>query len=205
MYRRGSFGSPGSAPLRTRALRHKKELYSMKFTVIEKKVKVPDEIKEYAERKVGKIDRFFRGDSKAFITFSSERGRYRAEVTIENNGMFYRVSEVTSDMHASIDSACASIERQIRKNKTRLEKRLREGAFEKELDEGIVPEEEEKVFDIVRSKRFPIKPMTTEEAVLQMNLLEHEFFAFKNQSEGNAFSIVYRRKNGGYGLISDAD
>ncbi|MEA4895286.1 MAG: ribosome-associated translation inhibitor RaiA [Oscillospiraceae bacterium] len=177
----------------------------MKFTVTEKKIKVPDDIKEYAERKIGKIDRFFRGDSKAFITFSSERGRYRAEVTIENNGMYYRVSELTGDMHASIDSACASIESQIRKNKTRLEKRLREGAFEKEMASSFIPEDEEKDFDIVRTKRFPIKPMTAEEAILQMNLLEHEFFAFKNQSEDNAFAIVYRRKNGGYGLISDAD
>ena len=118
--------------------------------------------------------------------------------------MFYRVSELTSDMHASIDSACASIERQIKKNKTRLEKRLREGAFEREF-EAAIPEEEEKDFEIVRSKRFPIKPMTVEEAILQMNLLEHEFFAFKNQDADNAFAIVYRRKNGGYGLISDAD
>ena len=109
----------------------------MKFTITEKKIKVPDEIKEYAERKVGKIDRFFRGDAEAFITFSSERGRYKAEVTIENNGMFYRVSELTSDMHASIDSACASIDRQIKKNKTRLEKRLREGVFEKEVADII--------------------------------------------------------------------
>ncbi len=176
----------------------------MKFTITEKKIKVPDEIKEYAERKVGKIDRFFRGDAEAFITFSSERGRYKAEVTIENNGTFYRVSELTSDMRATIDSACAAIERQIRKNKTRLEKRLREGVFEKESLNHLIPEEEEAEFEIVRSKRFPIKPMTVEEAVLQMNLLEHEFFAFKNEAEGNAFAVVYRRKNGGYGMIADA-
>jgi putative sigma-54 modulation protein len=178
----------------------------MKFTITEKKIKVSDEIKEYAERKVGKIDRFFRGDAEAFITFSAERGRYKAEVTLENNGTFYRVSEITSDMHASIDSACASIERQIRKNKTRLEKRLREGAFEeKELAGTYLPEEEETDFELVRSKRFPIKPMTPEEAILQMNLLEHTFFAFKDMTAGNAFAIVYRRRNGGYGMISDAD
>ena len=175
----------------------------MKFTFTEKKIQVSDEIKEYAERKVGKIDRFFRGQAEAFVTFSSERGRYKAEVTIENNGTFYRVSELTSDMRATIDSACAAIERQIRKNKTRLEKRLREGAFEKEALNHFIPEEEETEFDIVRSKRFPIKPMTVEEAILQMNLLEHEFFAFKNEAEDNAFSVVYRRKNGGYGMIAD--
>lgn len=175
----------------------------MKFTITEKKIQVSDEIKEYAERKVSKNDRFFRGDAEAFITFSSERGRYKAEVTIENNGTFYRVSEVTSDMHASIDSACASIERQIRKNKTRLEKRLREGAFDKDPEASFLPEPEEDSFDIVRTKHFPIKPMTVDEAILQMNLLEHTFFAFKNQNEHDAFSIVYRRRDGGYGLISD--
>lgn len=175
----------------------------MKFTITEKKIQVPDEVKEYAERKIGKIDRFFRGEAEAFITFGSERGRYNAEVTIENNGTFYRVSENTSDMHASIDSAVAAIERQIRKNKTRLEKRLREGAFDKEIDAGYINEPEESEFEIVRTKKFPIKPMTTEEAILQMNLLEHEFFAFKDQDNDNAFAVVYRRKNGGYGLISD--
>ena len=176
----------------------------MKFTFTEKKIQVSDEIKEYAERKVGKIDRFFRGQAEAFVTFSSERGRYRAEVTIENNGTFYRVSELTGDMHASIDSACASIERQIRKNKTRLEKRLREGAFEREINDSYINEPEEKEFDIVRTKRFPIKHMSTDEAILQMNLLEHEFFAFKNEDEGGAFAVVYRRHNGGYGMICDS-
>lgn len=177
----------------------------MKFTFTEKKIKVSDETKAYAERKVGKLERFFRGDSTAYITFSSERGRYRVEVTIENNGTFYRVSELTGDMRASIDSACATLVGQIRKNKTRLEKRLREGAFDKVADEEFLPETvpEEGAFDIVRSKRFPIKPMSPEEAILQMNLLEHEFFAFKNIDEDNSFSVVYRRKNGGYGLISD--
>lgn len=183
----------------------------MKFTITEKKIKVTDEVKDYAQRKIGKIDRFFRGDSTAFVTFSSERGSSNVEITIENNGTFYRVSESTYDMHASIDSAVAAIERQIRKNKTRLEKRLREGAFEKEAAaESIVATEaaeaeEEKEFDLVRTKTFPIKPMGVEEAILQMNLLEHEFFAFKDQEKDNAFSIVYRRKNGGYGLIVDAD
>jgi putative sigma-54 modulation protein len=175
----------------------------MKFTITEKKIQVSDEIKQYAERKIGKIDRFFRGDSEAFVTFSSERSRYNAEVTIENNGTFYRVSESTNDMHASIDSAVAAIERQIRKHKTRLEKRLREGAFDKEPEADVIQEPEEREFEVVRTKQFPIKPMTTEEAILQMNLLEHEFFAFKDQTQDNAFSVVYRRKNGGYGLITD--
>lgn len=176
----------------------------MKFTITEKKLQVTDDLRSYAEKKIGKIDRFFRTESEAFITFSMERGRYIAEVTINNNGMFYRVTETTSDVFATIDSAVAAIERQIRKNKTRLEKRLRDGAFDREYTSPVVqdtPEEDEPDFKIVRSKMFPVKPMTPEEAVLQMNLLEHEFFVFKNQDRGDAFSIVYKRKQGDYGLI----
>ena len=176
----------------------------MKFTITEKKVQITDELRAYAERKIGKLDRYFKNESEAFITFSIERGRYIAEVTIKNNGMFHRVSEATSDMQASIDSAVAAIERQIRKHKTRLEKRLRDGVFERDYSPSVtqdVPDEDEPDFKIVRTKMFPVKPMTPEEAVLQMNLLEHEFFVFKNQDHDDAFSIVYKRKRGDYGLI----
>ena len=176
----------------------------MKFTITEKKVQITEELREYAEKKIGKLDRFFKSESEAFITFAIERGRYIAEVTLNNNGMFYRVTEVTGDMQASIDSAAASIERQIRKHKTKLEKRLRAGALEREVDMAVKHddhEDEDTEFKIVRSKMFSVKPMTPEEAVLQMNLLEHEFFAFKNQSRSDAFSIVYKRKHGDYGLI----
>ena len=174
----------------------------MKFTITDKRLEITEDLKQYAEKKVGKIDRLFRTESEAFITFGRERGRYTAEVTLKNNGMFYRVSETTGDMFASIDSACASIERQIRKNKTRLEKKLKSGPIDWAAP-GVMPEdEEEEEFTIVRSKRFSIKPMTPQEAILQMNLLEHEFFAFLNSEEDEAFAVVYRRKNGGYGLMS---
>ena len=177
----------------------------MTFTFTGKKFDVTDAMRDYAEKKIGKIDRLFRTESDASVTFSSSRGRYTAEVTIRNNGMIYRVSEVTSDMYASIDSAVAAIERQVRRNKTRLEKRLREGAFERTAE--AVPEEDEEPeeFRIVREKRFSIKPMTPEEAILQLDLLGHEFFAFRNEEEDGIFAIVYKRKNGGYGLISASD
>ena len=176
----------------------------MKFTITEKKVQITDDLRKYAERKIGKLDRFFKSDSEAFITFTTVRGRYVAEVTIKNNGMFYRVADTTSDMYASIDSAVAAIERQIRKNKTRLGKRLRDGALERDFEPAVkhdIHEDDEPEFKIVRTKMFPVKPMTPEEAVLQMNLLEHEFFVFKNQNRDDAFSIVYKRKQGDYGLI----
>jgi len=177
----------------------------MKFNFTDKKIKVTNELREYAERKIGKLDRFFKTESEAFVTFATQRGRYIAEVTINNNGMFYRVTDATNDMYASIDSAVAAIERQIRKNKTRLEKRLRAGSLEREDEPAVVldeaDDEEYQEFKIVRTKMFPVKPMTPEEAVLQMNLLGHEFFVFKNQSKDDVFSIVYKRKQGDYGLI----
>lgn len=180
----------------------------MKFTFTEKKVHVSDNVHDYAEKKIGKLDRFFKMDSEAFISFSIERGRHIVEVTLNNNGIFYRVTEATSDMYASIDSAVAAIERQIRKNKTRLEKRLRAGAFEREVKPSVIDttaEEEESEFEIIRTKRFSLKPMTPEEAILQMNLLEHEFFVFKNQNQEDSFAVVYKRRNGGYGLIASED
>jgi len=177
----------------------------MRFKFTDKKVQVTDELRDYAERKIGKLDRFFKTESEAFITFATERGRYIAEVTLKNNGMFYRVADTTNDIFASVDSAVAAIERQIRKNKTRLGKRIRAGSLEREKEPAVVndynDEDELQEFNIVRSKSFPVKPMTPEEAVLQMNLLEHEFFVFKNQNRDDAFSIVYKRKQGDYGLI----
>ena len=179
----------------------------MKFTFTEKKYDASPDLRAYAEKKIGKLEKFFRNESDAYVTFYSERGRDTAEVTIKNNGMFYRVTETTSDMFASIDSSVAAIERQIRKNKTRLEKRLREGAFEKEaaISASAAAVEEDSEFEIVRTKKFSIKPMTVEEAVLQMNLLEHEFYVFKNRDDDENFAVVYKRAKGGYGLIECAD
>lgn len=182
----------------------------MKFVFTDKKVTLPNSIHAYAEKKVGKLDRFFKEDATATITFSVEKERLnRVEVTIRSSGTIFRVSESTSDMHASIDAAVTTLERQIRKNKTRLEKRLRQGAFERTVDaaaeiSSFVPDEpEEGEYKVVRTKTFPIKPMTRDEAILQMNLLNHSFFAFKNEDAGGAFAVVYRRNDGGYGLIED--
>ena len=182
----------------------------MRFTFTEKKVTVGDDVRQYAEKKISKLDRFFRLESDAYVTFGIERGFNLAEVTLNNNGMLYRVKESKNDYYSAIDSAVSAIERQIRKNKTRLSKRLREGAFDRTDEPVSGPAdsedvEEEERCDIVRVKRFSIKPMTPEEAILQMNLLGHEFFTFKNQNEDDVFSIVYKRKDGGYGLITSND
>ena len=180
----------------------------MKFVFTDKKVNIPNYIHNYAEKKVGKLDRYFKEDATAAITFSVEKDRNQVEVTIRSSGTIFRVSESSSDMRASIDAAVASLERQFRKNKSRLEKRLRQGAFERTIDEAEVasfvpdgPEEGE--YRIVRTKTFPIKPMTQEEAILQMNLLGHSFFAFRNEDADGSFAVVYRRNDGDYGIIED--
>ena len=180
----------------------------MKFTFTEKKMDSSDELRAYAERKIGKLDRFFKTEAEAFVTFSIERGRFRAEITIKNNGMYYRANELTNDMYASIDSGVAAIERQIRKNKTKLAKRIREGALEKYAEEAayIAPVEEEDEpdeFNIVRSKQFSIKPMSAQEAILQMNMLGHDFFVFRKDDADGPIAVVYRRKSADYGLIVD--
>ena len=179
----------------------------MKFTFTDKKVSLPKSVHSYAEKKVGKLDRYFRNDAEAALVFSVEKDRNNVELTIRSGGTILRVAESTSDMFASVDAAVSSMERQLRKNKARLEKRLRQDAFERTVDEqsSFVPVEEEGEFQVLRTKRFPIKPMTVDEAILQMNLLDHTFFAFKNEEMDGAFSVVYRRNDGGYGLIEDQD
>ena len=177
----------------------------MKFVFTDKKVNLPNKVHAYAEKKVGKLDRYFKADAEAAIVFSVEKDRNQVEVTVRSGGTVYRVSESTSDMFASIDAAVSSIERQIRKNKARLEKRLRENAFERTVDEqsSFVPDEPEEEFKVVRTKKFPIRPMSVEEAILQMKLVDHTFFAFRDADADGAFAVVYRRNDGGYGLIAD--
>ena len=178
----------------------------MKFTFTDKKVNLPKSLHNYAEKKVGKLDRYFKNEAEANLVFSVEKDRNKVELTIRSGGTILRVAESTSDMFASVDAAVTSMERQLRKHKTRLEKRLRQGAFtppaEAVEETSFVPDVEEDEFQIVRTKKFPIKPMTVDEAILQMDLLGHNFFAFKNV-DSEAFAVVYRRNDGGYGLIED--
>jgi putative sigma-54 modulation protein len=131
---------------------------------------------------------------------SVDKEGQRAEATIYSQNTIYRADEKTNDMYTSIDILIDLIERQIRKNKTRLEKRLREGSIADLIKSSTEQVEEEKEFKIVKTKLFEAKPMDAEEAILQMNLLGHEFFVFKNGLTGNT-NIVYKRKYKNYGLI----
>ena len=175
----------------------------MKFQYSEKKVKLPANVHAYAEKKVMKLARYFEEDAEALVVFSVEKNRNKVELTVHGAGTWFRASESTSDMFASIDAAVGTIEGQIRKNKTRLARRLRQDAFSRTVEETSFAEEPEDQLDIVRVKSFRFAPMTREEAVLQMNLLEHNFFAFRDADNGDSFAVVYRRNDGGYGIIDD--
>ena len=176
----------------------------MKFQFSEKKVKLPGNVHAYAEKKVMKLARYFEEDAQALIVFSVEKNRNNVELTVRGAGTWFRAHESTSDMFASIDAAVGTIEGQIRKNKTRLARRLRQDAFVRSAEETSFAEEEpEEKLEIVRVKSFRFAPMTREEAVLQMNLLEHNFFAFRDEDNGGTFAVVYKRNDGGYGLIDD--
>ena len=177
----------------------------MKFTYAERSFNFTDDLREYAEKKLSKLDKYFRSDAEASITSQLERGRHCLEVTVRSNGMLFRAAARDPNVHHAIDTAESMIDRQIRKNKTRLEKRLRDGAFDR-LPEAYSSDdavEEEREFDIVRTKHFSVKPMTVEEAILQMNLLNHQFFVFKSVTNEEKFSVVYKRNDGGYGLIEN--
>ena len=178
----------------------------MKFQYSEKKVKLPGNVHAYAEKKVMKLARFFEEDAEALVVFSVEKNRNKVELTVRGAGTWFRATESTSDMFASIDAAVGTIEGQIRKNKTRLARRLRHDAFSRSVEEtSFASEEPEEDLSIVKVKTFRFAPMTREEAVLQMNLLEHNFFAFRDADNDNCFAVVYRRNDGGYGILNDAD
>ena len=178
----------------------------MKFQYSEKKIKLPGNVHAYAEKKVMKLARYFDENAEALVTFSVEKNRNNVELTVHGAGTWFRARESTSDMFASIDAAVGTIEGQIRKNKTRLARRLKQDAFSRTVEEtSFVPDDAEEEQEIVRIKRFHMQPMSRDEAVLQMNLLEHSFFAFRDADSDDAFAIVYKRNDGGYGLIIDVE
>ncbi len=172
----------------------------MKIIITGKNIEVTEGLRERVTKKINKLDKFFTNETEAHVTLSVQRARQIVEVTIPFNGIVLRAEESNEDMYSSIDRTVDLLERQIRKNRTRLERRLhaQDFSFENLKFTEDVPEEKE--FKIVRSKRFAVKPMDIEEAVLQMNLLGHEFFMFFN-ADTKQVNVVYKRKDGNYGLI----
>lgn len=172
----------------------------MKFNIYGKNVEVTDGLRNEITKKLGKLERYFTEDTEVQVTLSIEKERQKIEVTIPMKGTIIRSEQVSNDMYVSIDLVEEAIERQLKKYKKKLIDRRQTGAdfqqafVEKEYD---VPEEE---IVISRSKKFEIKPMYPEDACVQMELLGHSFFVFNNADTG-ATNVVYKRKNGAYGLI----
>ncbi|MBO4354163.1 MAG: ribosome-associated translation inhibitor RaiA [Clostridia bacterium] len=172
----------------------------MKTNILLRQTTIDDKTRAIIEKKVAKLDKFFRNETAASVTISKQRDKEKLELTISQRGRIFRSEVLAEDASHAIDTAVATVERQIRKNKTRLEKSLREGAFLKNVDEPVEEDvEEEKEFEI-RRKDLRLDPMSADEAILQMNLSEHSFFVFKDADTG-AVCVVYKRHEDSYGLI----
>ena len=172
----------------------------MKFTFTEKKISVGEDIRAYAEKKIGKLEHFFTPDTEVIVALSAQKDRQKIEVTIPIKGNTIRAEESSTDMYVSIDLVEEVIERQIRRYRKKLIDKKQSAlsfsqAFIEEEDER--PEED---IRIVKTKKFAIKPIDPEEACLQMEMLGHNFYVFLN-ADTDQVNVVYRRKNGTYGLI----
>lgn len=168
----------------------------MNITIIGRKCTPRESFKARAEEKLLKVEKFFGKDATAKITATAEKNAMVCEITLTKNSMIFRAQERSDDLEEALDKCVDAIIRQIRKNKTRLEKRLRDVSF----DDMTAVETDEDELELVRTKSIVLKPETVEEAILQMNLIGHQFYMFRN-AETDGICVVYKRSNGGYGLI----
>ena len=172
----------------------------MKITIVGRKLNVYDDTRELIEKKLAKLDKYFKAEAtEATVTLSRKRNVSSLDVTINADGTLFRSEVDADDFRIALDQTVDHIESQIRKNKTKLAKRLRENV----IDMSVVPDPEEVIPEdepIIRVKQFEFKPMTAEEAIMQMNLLGHSFYVFKDVTTGDT-CVVYTRKDGDYGLI----
>ncbi|MDD6794027.1 MAG: ribosome-associated translation inhibitor RaiA [Clostridiaceae bacterium] len=175
----------------------------MKVTVVAKNIQLTPALKESVEKKISKLNKYFEPEVEARATLSVQKNRQIIEVTIPFNGVILRGEESTEDMYKSIDLVEAKLERQIRKQKTKLSRKnsggsLRYPSFNSfEFKEG---EEDEDDAKVVKRKQFNVKPMSADEAILQMELLGHNFFVYED-AKTSKVNVMYKRKDGNYGLI----
>ena len=172
----------------------------MKITVRGDKIEITQAINEYIEKKVGKLQKYFDSslEVEAKVLIRNNGNNKKIEVTIPSRKLILRAEENNDDLYAAIDLVSEKLERQIRKNKTRMRKKVNE-----KIIEGFnidFDAQEEEIETIVRRKKIEMKPMSEEEAILQMDMLGHNFFIFKNDIDNN-INILYKRKDGNYGLI----
>ena len=170
----------------------------MKINFNARQIKLFDVTREMAEKKLAKFEKFFPESAELSATFSKEKNLEKVEITIHSDGMVFRAEDAKDTYANAVDSAIDSLERQIRKNKTRLLNRVKGEGLK--IAEDDFPDVEEEFMFNVRTKTFPFKPMSIEEAILQMDMLGHSFFVFKD-AQTLETCVVYKRKENGYGLI----
>lgn len=176
----------------------------MIITISGKNIEVSDYLEELINKKVNKLDKYFPEDTQVHVTLSVERNRHIVEVTIPYAGGIIRGEETSGDMYASVDNVLSKLEKQIVRHRTKLEKSLRAGAFRAPepvyADAFTQDDLDEEAAKVVKVKRFDIKPMTVDEAMLQLEMLGHSFYMFTN-GDTNQINVIYKRKDGNYGLI----
>lgn len=171
----------------------------MRFIITGKNIDLTPGLQEAIDAKLKKLEKYFNSDTEAQVTLSVEKGRQKIEVTIPVKGRIIRAEEVSEDMYTSIDLVQETMERQLKKYKNKLIDSTQNAAnFSKEYTDE--PYEDEESIQIVKTKRFAIKPMDAEEACLQMEMLGHNFYVFRD-ADTDQVNVVYKRKNGTYGLI----
>ena len=171
----------------------------MKITISGKNIDVTEGLRAAVQDKLGKLERYFTPDTEVIVTLSVEKERQKIEVTIPVKGNIIRSEQVSNDMYVSIDLVEEVIERKLRKYKTKIVDKKQEGGnFQKAYIENDYMEDEE--IRIIRSKKFGMKPMFPEDACVQMELLGHNFYVFRN-AETDEVNVVYKRKGNTYGLI----
>lgn len=183
----------------------------MKITYIARNVNLKDNFKERVEKKLSKFERIFSDTASVNVTVTLQKNSQTVELTIRDNGILYRAENTCEEMNDAVDRVVDIIGGLIRKNKSRLEKRNKSGAelesFLSDYDftySDIEADDEEDTFEIARTKTIPVKPMSVEEAILQMNLLNHQFYMFQD-ADTDEISLVYKRKDGRYGLLVPGD
>lgn len=171
----------------------------MKYTISGKNIEVTEGLKSAVYDKLDRLEKYFNEDTEVIVTFSVEKERQKMEVTIPIKGSIIRAEQVSDDMYVSIDLVTEVIERQISRHKKKLVDKAQSAAFfQKSFIDEDIPDDDE--INIIRSKKFAVKPMDPEEACVQMDLLGHSFFVFRN-SETDEVNVVYKRKGNTYGLI----
>ncbi len=174
---------------------------NMKVNVTAKKIQVSQAFADYAQKKANaKLDRFFSDDAECKVTLNEQRNMIIAEVTVRAGGLIFRSEQSAQDKNDAFDACIDRIIRQIRKNKTKVEKQLQQ-TFKEGFDDIV---EEQVDFEVVKHKKFNLRPMSTDEAILQMNMLGHTFFMYKNADSGNV-NVVYKRNDGNYAVLEPSE